>query len=34
MIAGEEVDVVEGYKEFIHHYAPTPEPEEVEEPAE
>ena len=34
MIADEQDDAVEGYKEFIHHDAPTPEPEEVEEPAE
>ena len=29
MIADEQLDVVEGYKEFIHHepVAPTPEPE-------
>lgn len=30
MIADEQLDAVEGYKEFIHHDpAPTPEPEEV-----
>ena len=29
MIADEQLDAVEGYKEYIHHDAPTPEPEEV-----
>lgn len=31
MIADEQLDAVEGYKEYIHHEAafPTPEPEEV-----
>jgi hypothetical protein len=29
IIADEQLDAVEGYKEFIHHDAPTPEPEEV-----
>ena len=32
MIADEQLDAVEGYKEYIHHDAPAPEPEpEVEE---
>ena len=26
MITDEQLDVVEGYKEFIHHAAPNPEP--------
>ena len=26
MIVDEQLDVVEGYKEFIHHAAPNPEP--------
>lgn len=26
MITDEQLDVVEGYKEFIHHPAPNPEP--------
>ena len=31
MIADEQLDAVEGYKEFIHHEpTPTPEPEEIE----
>ena len=30
MIADEQLDAVEGYKEYIHH-EPTPEPEEVSE---
>lgn len=32
MIADEQLDAVEGYKEYIHHEAvsPTPEPEEAE----
>ena len=34
MIADEQLDAVEGYKEFIHHGAPTPEPEVAEEPTE
>lgn len=34
MISDEQLDVVEGYKEFIHHepVAPTPEPESEAEP--
>lgn len=28
MIADEQLDVVEGYKEYIHHEVTTPEPEE------
>lgn len=31
MITDEQLDVVEGYKEYIHH-VPQPEPEPVEEP--
>lgn len=31
MIADEQLDAVEGYKEYIHH-EPQPEPEEAEEP--
>lgn len=36
MITDEQLDVVEGYKEFIHHtpVAPTPEPEPEPEPEE
>jgi len=35
MIADEQLDAVEGYKEFIHHEAqPTPEPVVTEEPVE
>lgn len=32
MIVDEQLDVVEGYKEFIHHEQPEPEPEPTEEP--
>ena len=32
MIADEQLDAVEGYKEFIHHDAPAPTPEVAEEP--
>ena len=34
MIVDEQLDVVEGYKEYSHHEAPAPEPEVEEEPVE
>ena len=34
MITDENLDVVEGYKEFISHIEPEPEPEQPEEPSE
>ena len=34
MLADEQLDAVEGYKERIHHEAPAPTPEPIEEPTE